>query len=143
LAIELDQGCGLRMIDLEPILDRLWFIVVALSQFSPVLVAFPRHLGRVGEDIIDRTARIANKPRGEPFDQHLIAHANQQDRVDFFLSLCQRFAQGFRLCYRARKPIEHHALFAIGAGDAFHHHLDGYIVGHQLALVHIGLGKET
>src|SRR5687768_12620500 len=44
--VELEQRAGLPLVELQPALDRLGLVVLALDDVSPVLVAQPRDPGR-------------------------------------------------------------------------------------------------
>lgn len=143
VAIKIDEWRGLRVIDVEPILNRLRFVVVALSQLRAVFVAFAGNLGRIGKQIIHRSASWANPARRQSINQQLVAHLDVQHRADFLFLFRQRGFERVGLRDRARKAIERHAFGAIGACDAFHHHLDGHIVRHQLTLVHKRLGEHA
>src|SRR3954452_10912042 len=71
LVVELDQGRGLLVVDLEPPLDLLGLVVVALAERLAVVVADALALGRVEVDVVDVPVR-ADPPARDPLDDLLV-----------------------------------------------------------------------
>ena len=137
--IEPDERLGLVVIDLEALEDDLLAVVVALHE------VLARHVILAG-DLRGVVLRVVRAARGgvhaaarHALDDLGVRDADLEDEVDRHAG----GAQGLGLGDRAGEAVEEGAVRAVGLGEALLDETDDDVVGHELALVHHGLGGEA
>ena len=89
LAVVLDDRHGLLFVELEPAVDRLFGVVVALHDPAAARVAGPVDLGRQVH-VVHALAALAHAPAGEPVEHDVAGHVE----VDREVERCGRRARG-------------------------------------------------
>src|SRR3954466_15011496 len=80
LSVEVDEGTGLVVEDLQPVPDGLLLVVVTRHEGRSVLVAEGRVLRRVELHVVDLPVFLADPGHGEPADQILVWILDRQRR---------------------------------------------------------------
>ncbi len=128
------------MVDVQPLLDHLGLVVVALDQPRAVLIAHVVVLGRVELDVVVVPRLDAHTPAAEPPHQLLVGHLDQQHRGDPPAHLRELLVERFGLRHRAREAVEDEPVPRVLLPEALGRHRHDQVVGHELAGVHVLLG---
>src|SRR3954468_10197594 len=78
--VVVDEGRRLLVVDREAVAHDILGVVLALNQARTVLVARLVVLGRIGEDVVDVAVLLAHAAPGDPLDDLLVGHVDQQRR---------------------------------------------------------------
>jgi len=89
LLVEVHELLGLVVEDLEPLLDGLGLVVIALYELRAVLVADVLVLGRVELDVVDVAVLLADAPAREPPDDLLVGRLDDQRRRERAVALLE------------------------------------------------------
>src|SRR3954453_15305503 len=139
VVVVVDERRRLLAIDLEALADRLPAVVLALLERLAVDVAHVVVLRRVVLDVVGVAVR-AHAPAGEPPDDVVLGHVDEQRGGETPVDLLQRLVQRPGLRVRAREPVEEEAVGRVLLGEAVEDHADDHLVGHEVAAVHVLLG---
>ena len=134
-----DERLGLGVVDLEPLLDDLRLVVVALDEARAVDVAAAFVLRRIGLDVVHAAGLDAHAPPGDAPHEILVGHVEQQHRGDAAAELVERLAERVGLRARAREAVEDEAVARVVGADAVDDQVDHELVRHELAGVHEAL----
>jgi hypothetical protein len=91
----------------------------------------------------DLAAAPARAPAGQPPDDLFVLHHEFEDHVEAGAQLDEHLVQRDGLRHRAREPVEQEAVGGVGFSEAVGDHVDGHLVGHELAGVHVALGLDA
>src|SRR3954471_13056753 len=100
-----DERVGLIAVDLEAVATRLLAVVLALAERLPVDVAHVVVLRRVVLDVV-RVAVRAHAPAGEPADDVVLGHVDQERGGQAPVDVLQRLVERLGLLGRAREAVE-------------------------------------
>src|SRR6266851_5165450 len=126
-------------VDLEPLPDRLFPVVVALNQRLAREVVLTRYLRRIEFDVVDAPRAGVYPAPAHPLNDLILRHVDLEHEVESDA----RFAHRFRLGNGARKAVEQVAVLAIQVLQPFLHQPDDDVVGNELPRVHDLLCRKT
>src|SRR6185312_14259016 len=98
------------VVDLQPLLDDLRLVVVALDQARAVDVAAALLLRRIALDVVDAARLHAHAPARYAVDERLVRDVEQQHRRDAAAELVERLPERVGLRPRAREAVEDEAV---------------------------------
>jgi hypothetical protein len=137
LLVPLEQRRGLAVVQVEPALDRLFGVVLALDHLATADVAHPADQWGLGDRVVG-AAVDAHPPCRQALEHLLGRHLEIHDQVEgcgvqrVVEHLC--LGEGSGAAVEDESPGAH-----VGFGEPALDHLHHQVVGHQLALVHEGL----
>src|SRR3954465_13261413 len=132
LLVVVNQRLGLRVVDLEPLLDRLRLVVVALDQPRAVLVTDALVLRRVEVDVVDVAVLDAYAASGDPLDDLVVRGIDQKHRGQRAPPSLERVLEDVGLLGVAREAVEQEAVLGLRLVDPLHDDLADEVVGNEV-----------
>src|SRR5499427_10517234 len=132
LEVIVDKRFGLRVVDGEALLNRLFLVVVALDQGLARDVVAVGNLRRVEFDVIGPSRGDVHAPTAHALDDRGIWDVDLEYIVDGY----SRILQGVRMRQGARKAVEQVAPGAIRLFQPFFDLADDDVVGYERAGIH-------
>ena len=90
--------------------------------------------------MVDGAVGRADRAAGDARHQLLAGHLDVDGGIDLLAAAGQRLVEGLGLGDRAREAVQDRTAGSLGLAQLLHEHVDGDVVGDQLAAVHVGLG---
>jgi hypothetical protein len=137
--VVVDQRRGLLVVDLEPLLDGLRLVVVALNEPRAVLVADALVLGGVVVDVVDVLVLDAYAAARDALDDLVVGGVDQEDGRQAAATAVEGVLEDVGLLGVAREAVQQEAVLGLGLVDALHDHVADDLVGHEVALGHVAL----
>src|ERR1700690_3558913 len=122
--VVLDQGFGLRLVDLEPLADDLFLVVRTLDQarrFTALLAVYRPLRGR-GVYVEYPAAVLADAPAGQAFEQHAEIEVHEDHGLERFSQFCKQRLQSRGLRQIARVAVQDEALGRVGLRQPLAYH---------------------
>src|SRR4051812_42816167 len=140
LLVAVHERARLVVVDLEPVLDGLRLVVVALHELRAVLVADALVLRRVELDVVEVPVLDAHPATAEAADHLVVVDIDHQRGCEPAVAALERVLEHLGLLHRAREAVEQEPVGRLGLVDPLHDDLADQLVRDEVALVHVALG---
>src|SRR4051794_8902973 len=114
LLVVLHERAGLVVVDLEPVLDGLGLVVLALLEPGAVLVADALVLRRVELDVVEVAVLDAHAAAGEAPDHLVVVHVHEQRRGEPAAAPVESLLEDVGLLDGAGEAVEQEAVGRLG-----------------------------